>query len=67
MDVFKPQSIPIVLKKCDQDLCLHLSDHPAKGFPIILSPFIFMDPFVGVIKKMEDMEDLEDHRLRIIS
>jgi hypothetical protein len=39
---------------------LHLSDHLSKGFPIIFSPFIFIDPFLGVRKMMEDMEDMED-------
>jgi hypothetical protein len=39
---------------------LHLSDHPTKGVPIIFSPFIFMDPFRGMIEEMEDLEDMED-------
>jgi hypothetical protein len=27
---------------------------------------LVIDPFLGVIKEMEDMEDVEDHGLRII-
>jgi hypothetical protein len=46
---------------------LHLSDHPSKGFPRIFSPFIFIDPFLGVIKEMEDMEDMEDLKMSMDS
>jgi hypothetical protein len=59
---------------------LHLSDHPAKGIPIIFSPLIFSfvdrvrtadsghRPLSVVIKEMEDMEDLaKGQKIRQIS